>query len=120
MLLRVGGIFYAQKEINMTNQIENEYDDDDYDEDDYIDFLREDQWENSTAYQAMIAKMPPNWYPVKIVNFRQTTLSEIRGWLKDNCQKKYREDGFHSGCSYHVAIMFENPTDAIMFKLRWC
>lgn len=104
----------------MENQIDDDNDDElDYDEDDYIDFLREEQWENSIAYQQMLKKMPEGWNPVKVVNFRHATLNEMREWLKDNCQAKYKEDGFHSDCSYHVAILFEKPIDAILFKLRW-
>ena len=102
------------------NQIEEDEDDID-DDDDYIDYdmLTTDQWEDQPAYQKIKKEMPKGWVIVKVVNFGFRSLDQMKTWLKDNCKSKYKQVGFHSGCSYNVGVQFEDSVDAIMFKLRW-
>lgn len=107
----------------MTNQTEIEDDEDDFDDYDdnldYYDMLGEDDWEDKPGYQALKAAMPKGWSMVKVVNFTTNKLSEIEAWLAQECRAAYKRVGFRSGCSYNVAVQFEDGVDAIMFKMRW-
>jgi hypothetical protein len=102
-----------------------DFDDEDYDDylDDYIDtygdLLGEDEWEDNPAAKKLYDAMPKGWTMVKVVNFTFRTTSQMEAWLTQNCRAKYERVGFRSGCSYNVAVQFEDAVDAIMFKLRW-
>jgi len=105
----------------MTNLI----DDDDLDDEDEEEFndggdlLGEEEWEDNPAAQKLYAAMPKGWVMVKCVNFSFRSMSEMESWLKAECRAKYEKVGFRSGCSYNVAVQFEDIVDATMFKLRW-
>jgi hypothetical protein len=108
----------------MTNQAddlddeEEEYDEP-FGENDYGDLIGEDEWEDSAGAKKLKAALPKGWTLVKCVNFTFRTMGEMETWLKDNCRAKYERVGFRSGCSYNVAVQFEDYVDAVMFKLRW-
>jgi hypothetical protein len=89
-------------------------------EDDYDDeLLGEDEWEDYVALNDILKKYPPDWYLVKAVNFTYGTMNEMKQWCIDNCQGKYDNVGWDSGCSYTVGVIFESHTEAILFKLTW-
>jgi hypothetical protein len=105
-----------------TNNPVLDEDDDDDDYEDYSDngeFLSEDEWEDNPHARKLYDAMPKGWAMVKVVNFTHRTTSEMEEWLKTNCRADYERVGFRSGCSYNVAVQFEDTVDAIMFKLRW-
>lgn len=108
----------------MTSQTDDlDLDDEDEDDDDYYDdygdLLGEEQWEDHPAAMKLYAEMPKGWLMVKVVNFTHTSMKEIDTWLKDECRATFKKVGFYSGCSYNVAVQFEDAVDATMFKLRW-
>jgi len=107
----------------MTNQIDDDLDDEDEDEDefydDYGDLLGEDEWEDNPAAKKLYAEMPKGWTMVKVVNFTFRTTNQMEDWLKAECRAQFKKVGFRSCCSYNVAVQFEDPVDAVMFKLRW-
>jgi hypothetical protein len=106
---------------NQTDDLDDEDEDDDYDDfaDIYGELLGEEQWEDFPAAKKLYDAMPKGWTMVKVINFTFRTTSEMETWLKDNCRAQFEKVGFRSGCSYNVAVQFEDPVDAIMFKLRW-
>lgn len=104
---------------NQITLVEDEDDeDDDYAGDDY-DLLGEDEWEDNPAAQKLYAEMPKGWVMVKCVNFTFRSMKEMETWLKAECRARFKQVGFRSGCSYNVAVQFEDIVDATMFKLRW-
>ncbi len=106
------------------NQYYQEDEDEDEDEDGdlvdyYGDLLSADQWEDHPAAKKLYDEMPKGWLMVKVIDFTARSFSEIETWLKENCRAQFKKVGFKSGCSYNVAVQFEDTVDAIMFKLRW-
>lgn len=98
------------------DDLEDEDEDDDYD---YGDLLGEDEWEDHPAAKKLYADMPKGWVMVKVVDWNIHRMSSVENWLKDNCRAQFAKVGFRSGCSYNVAVQFEDVVDATMFKLRW-
>lgn len=95
-----------------------ELDDDDVEDDDYDDFINDDEWEDVKAAERILAENP-GWMLVKVVNYSSGTLADMKQWCLDSCQEPYKHVGWHSGCAYTVAVLFEGYTDAVMFKLVW-
>ena len=89
---------------------------DDQDEDD---FLEDDEWEDSVAFNRYKSQMPEGWTMLKLPSFTSSSMLQIEKWLVDNCQKTFKKVGWHTGCAYSVAVQFEDTQDAILFKLRW-
>lgn len=96
----------------------NDQEFDDLEDEDFEDFIDEDDWEDSHWFTKTQEKYP-GWHIVKLPNLYK--MSEIEEWLPTNIKHgQYRKEGWYSNCAYSVAIVFEKPKDAIMFKLRWC
>jgi hypothetical protein len=113
------GINMSHQNLSMpADDLEDEDDEDDF-ADDYGDLLGEDEWEDNPAAAKLYGAMPKGWVMVKVVNFTFRSMSEMESWLKKECRAKYEKVGFRSGCSYNVAVQFEDIVDATMFKLRW-
>lgn len=90
----------------------------DYEDDDVEGFLGDDDWEDSGAIEKIKAQHP-GWLVVKVTNFTENTLSDVKSWCANNCMDEYEHVGWYSSCSYTVGVAFKTPTDAIMFKLIW-
>lgn len=100
------------------NLVDEDEDEEEYFED-YGDLLGEEQWEDHPAARKLYDAMPKGWLMVKVVDWNIRSMSEMEQWLKDNCRANFSKVGFRSGCSYNVAVQFEDVVDATMFKLRW-
>ena len=83
------------------------------------DFMEEDEWEDATTVDEIKAKYPENWSLVKIVNFTENTLLDVKKWCEENCTDQYSQVGWGSDCSYTVGVIFEGLTDAVTFRLIW-
>lgn len=92
---------------------------DELDFDDYEDFVGEDEWEDGPAIERIKTRYPDGWMVVKVTNFTQNTLADVKEWCKINCTEPYDHIGWDSGCSYTVGVIFEGYADAVMFKLTW-
>lgn len=97
------------------NEIEDEFEDDEDDE--YYPF-DEDDWEDSKKIDEYKAKYP-GWYIMKVTNYQAIRLGQIDKWCREYCQSEFKKIEWRSGCSYSVAVGFENYQDAILYKLRW-
>jgi len=100
---------------NITNiNLDDELEDD---EDEF--YLQDDEWED-LAFPERIANEFPGWHQLKITNFTNKKLTEIREWCTDNVTRGgWKDVGWNSGCSYSVGVVIENPRDAMLFRLRW-
>jgi hypothetical protein len=110
------GLVSGQKENDddVTDDHEDEFDMDEL----YLDFVGDDVWEDNPAIIKVRNRLP-GWHIVKVVNFTESTLRDVRSWCEDTCCDAYEEVGFYSGCSYTVGVAFSGHTDAVMFKLIW-
>jgi hypothetical protein len=88
-------------------------------DEDYDDFVGEDEWEDGPTIDRIKANYPDSWVVVKVINFTNNTLSDVKDWCLNNCMANYAHIGWDSGCSYTVGVIFESHTDAVMFKLTW-
>lgn len=91
----------------------------DYDDDDTEGtLLPEDMWEDTLAINGIREKYPDQ-YIMKVIGYRETTFGEIQEWLEDNCRGKWVKHGWSGYCSYTVAVIFWDHTDAILYRMRW-
>lgn len=86
------------------------------DDEDYEEF--EDDWEDTQAIAAERAKLP-GWFFMKIEGYVPQTFPKIEKWCLENCTHDFKKIGWHSGCSYTVAIAFEHWQDAMLYKLTF-
>jgi hypothetical protein len=82
-------------------------------------FMEEDEWEDYNTVESIKAKYPDSWSLVKIINFTENTLLDVKDWCRDNCTGSYEQVGWGSDCSYTVGVIFEGLTDAVTFRLIW-
>lgn len=91
----------------------------DDDADEFDDFIGDEDWEDEVQLQDIVSRYPEGWHPVKVVNFTEHTLRDVKQWCTDNCSNEWDQIGWYSGCSYIVGAIFESHCDAVMFKLIW-
>jgi len=65
---------------------------------------------------------PPSWTEIVILwdditGRRRYPIKDILAWVEDTPGGRYHLHGFNSTDGF--AFRFENPNDAIHFKLRW-
>ena len=65
---------------------------------------------------------PPSWIEIVILwdditGGRRYPIKDILAWVEDTPGGRYHLHGFNSTDGF--AFRFENPNDAIHFKLRW-
>ena len=83
-----------------------------YEEDD-------DEWEDEKTYRDILATVPDGWKLIRVMS-GWSRLVEMREWLADSTIGQYKEVNWDDGgCSYSVGVMLEEPTDIVIFKLRW-
>jgi hypothetical protein len=81
--------------------------------------FEEDEFPDGDFVQSIHAKYP-DWYLVRVTGFIAATFMQMKPWLDSNVKfGQYKKVGWDSGCSSSVGVVFENPKDAMMFKLRW-
>ena len=79
----------------------------------------EDDFEDSDFSPSINVKFP-GWYLVRMFGFTWQTMGEVKEWCTTNTRfGGWEAVGWASGCSSSVGVVFENPKDAMMFKLRW-
>lgn len=103
---------------------EDHYEDDhgeDYD--DLEDFMEDDEdlFEDQEGLKLLKERLriPEPWFLVKVFNFHGRTLVQMDEWLRCHARGEYKRMGWSTGCSTKVGVAFEDPTDAVYFKLSW-
>jgi hypothetical protein len=99
----------------------DDFDDDDDFLDDADDFFEEDEFEDQAGMEWIKKdqKIPDEWIIVKVIDFNANLLTQIDEWLMENCHNTYKRIGWRSNCSTKVGVAFADPTDSILFKMRW-
>jgi len=88
------------------------------DDEDEDDFLEDDDWEDQSAIADLQAKHE-GWYITKLNRYTPRILADIEEWCSTNCRGEWKKAGWHSGCSYTVALCFAEKSDAVFYRLRW-
>ena len=88
----------------------------DYDYDDTL--IRDDKWEDLLAFRGIRDKYPVH-YIMKVVGYSYKKFDEIKEWCEEACEGDWQEVGWSTGCSSTVAVAFTNPSDAVLYKLRF-
>lgn len=94
----------------------NAPDDDDDDDTDIL--LDEEDWEDHEGLER-IKRENSGWYVMKLHRYSAKLLREIEEWCGSNCRGEWKKAGWSTGCSYLVALCFEDAKDAVFYRLRW-
>lgn len=81
--------------------------------------ISDQKWEDFLAILKIKEKNPELPHILKVVRYTPANLLEQKEWLAENCRAYFKQLGWHSACSYTVAIGFVSHVDAILYRLRW-
>lgn len=70
---------------------------------------------DSTNYEELF----PDWFFVRLTYYGSDDLIKIKNWLDENIERRYKKIGWNEACPYEVGVTFEDPVDAMLYKLTW-